>query len=115
MKDRLTAEQSARLIELGVDPSKASDNTEIGAWADSEYGKPIYTLSNLLSLLPKEIKADGITYHLNIDYPPILQVAARYITEYSEEECLKGMMCDNLIDCLYELLIWCVKEKFVKL
>lgn len=115
MKTTLTIEQSQRLIELGVDTNKASKavSTTIN---EEEYNDPkhyIFTLTDLLSILPKEIKHGTTTYHLNIDYPPIEQVAARYITEDDDLDSLCGMMCDELIDALYELTIWLIENEFI--
>lgn len=110
MKDRLTAEQSNRLIELGVDPSKASESDIYGR-------KPIYTLSDLLELLPKEIYngrikaslttiADNDGWYAGYDY---------YDLTGASTDNEKSIEAPDLIDCLYELLIWCVKEKHLKL
>lgn len=115
MKDRLTPTQSQFLIELGVDPSKASENMLIIHDTDgcnlhcSEYKEPIFTLTDILSLLPKEIIIEGYPYHLNIDYPYLIDgVAARYLDE--EEDSLTGVLCFELIDALFELLCWVLKN-----
>lgn len=131
MKTTLTPEQSQRLIELGVDPGKASATRYIIAETEVYYGysrevivtdgyindyvgqEPVFTLTDILSLLPKVIKVDGITYNLNIDYPPICQVAASYID--GDGDSLKGMMCTELIDALFELLVWCITNKHIEL
>lgn len=65
---------------------------------------PAWSLSALLGLLPKEIKADGTTYKLNIDYPPIGQVAIRYNTEDDDLDSLFGMMGDNLIGLIVSMV-----------
>ena len=131
-KTKLTVEQSAKLIELGVDASLASKcRVQHEADFEVEYRivphdefcyemaslnpQPIFDLSDILSILPKEIKFGITTYHLNIDYPPINQVAARYIDEDDEDNDLKGFMCGELIDSLYLLLIWVIEIGFVKL
>lgn len=68
---------------------------------------PAWSLSALLQLFPKVIKKDGITYKLNIDYPPIGQVAIRYNTEEDDLNSLIGLMGDDLID----LIVGLVKRK----
>lgn len=148
MKDRLTPEQSQHLIELGVDPSKASmcmlyfpesDSSEpLEAWQmweecgillcnpdesrvqdvecvivpkDADYDQsakeehPIFDLSDLLAILPKEMIVDEVPYHLNIDYPYLTGgVAARFLDETGGS--LTGVLCPELIDALFELLCW---------
>lgn len=61
---------------------------------------PAWSLSALLELLPKEIKSDGTTYKLNIDYPPIGQVAVRYNTEEDDLDSLFGLMGDDLFELI---------------
>ncbi|MBD5283332.1 MAG: hypothetical protein HDS31_01795 [Bacteroides sp.] len=70
MKTKLTLEESARLIELGIDPKMASerefvDKTEINSNQFLEIEEyPRFTLADLLSILPKDIKQvnkDSIT------------------------------------------------------
>lgn len=119
MKTNLTPEQSQRLIELGVDPSKASSQN---IYMKQGYGsrgifqtpvaQPIFDLSDILSLLPKEIIIERCPYHLNIDYPYLLSkgVAARYLDE--EEDSLTGVLCPELIDALYELLVWVIENGY---
>lgn len=110
MKDELTIEQSQELIELGISEESAS----LG-YVDSQRKEwSIFTLADLLDILPKTIKQEGTTYKLNIDYPPINQVAARYNTEYDELESLAGVMCDTLTDALFHLTKWCVKNNHIK-
>lgn len=103
MKDRLTPEQSQRLIELGVDPSKASGNTEYGAWADSEHGKPIFDLSDILSLLPKTISLHGDTCQFEIKWH-----CGEWIAKYDDpESCyFHSEYSFEFIDALFELLCW---------
>lgn len=108
MKDELTIEQSQELIELGVSEESASTG-----YVD-RHGKEclIFDLVDLLKIIPKKIKVGYTTYHLNIDYPPIEQVAARYIDE--EDDDLHGVMCDTLADALFHLIKWCIKNNHIK-
>ena len=110
MKDELTIEQSQQLIELGISEESAS----LGYVDEELKSHPIFTLVDLLDILPKAIKKEGTTYKLNIDYPPIEQVAARYNTEYDELESLAGVMCDTLTDALFHLTKWCIKNNHIK-
>lgn len=116
-------EQTDRLLNCGV-PAESADmfyQTPITASqkAKREYillvranntlfdtDIPAFSLSALLSLLPKEIDIDGTTYKLNIDYPPIGQVAVRYNTEDDDLDSLFGLMGDDL----FELIILMVEK-----
>lgn len=122
MKTQLTAEESAKLIELGVSPERASERTfdlkdvnNLGKPLERRELLPVFTLADILDMLPKEIKHNGCTYKLNIDYPPICMVAARYNAEDDDLDSLKGYMCEELIDALYSLLLWVIDHKHVKL
>lgn len=120
MKSLLTAEESAKLIELGISPERASMCESSVAYGNGARGimkapeTPIFTLADILDILPKEIRHNGCTYKLNIDYPPIGMVAARYNTEDDDLDSLKGYMCEELIDALYSLLLWCLEKGYVK-
>lgn len=132
MKDRLTAEQSNRFIELGVDPSKAS-MCQIQHSADGEtvyrivehdeycyemsclHPKPIFTLSDVLTLLPKEIYSEerDIFYKLNITMGN--SSSDVYYRHYGYVKGFGPMKsAPELIDCLYELLIWCITNKHIE-
>lgn len=115
MKTNLTLSQSQHLIELGVDPSKASSVYQADFYGlddASLSNSPIFTLSDILSLLPKEIIKENCPYHLNIDYPYLTGgIAARYLDE--EGDSLTGVLCPELIDAVFELLCWCITNKYV--
>lgn len=130
MKTKLTTEESARLIELGVDMKLASKcRVQHEADNEEEYRivehdefcyemaslnpKPIFDLTDLLSILPKEIKVGVTTFHLNIDYPLPDQVAARYIDPDDVDNDTLGVMCDELIDALYALLKNAIKCGYI--
>lgn len=104
MKDRLTSEQSQRLIELGVDPSKASEvqhfDDAVSQWTNRGYA--IFTLSDVLSLLPKEIYNEDIIYHCTINIGSYFnEVLYKY-----NSLILKSFTRGELVDALYELLCW---------
>lgn len=109
MKTQLTAEESAKLIELGVSPGKAN-----GLWLPGTDAIIPFALADILDILPREIRHNGCTYKLNIDYPPIGMVAARYNSEDDDLDSLKGYLCEELIDALYSLLLWCLEKGYVK-
>ncbi len=127
MKDRLTAEQSEYLIRLGIREDKASGEKELKRLPEHVLnGTPMatgekwgwfkcFTLSDLLSLLPKQLTYPTAN-RLEILYPftDAGEVLVRYATLVGSA-IETDFSAPDLIDCLYELLIWCVKEKFVKL
>lgn len=109
MKDRLNPEESQRLIELGVDPSKASEvkefDDELSQW--THRGNPIFTLADVLSLLPKEIysEARDITYYLTIETRPFGS-SVRYANPGYRKSFGPTKSFPELIDALFELLCW---------
>lgn len=120
MKTNLTPEQSQRLIELGVDPKLASESTKVFEPIDAnhrwESEVPIFTLSDILSLLPKEMYSEerDIFYRLNIE-----------MGNFSSSVCYKHYgytqtfgptkTAPELIYALFELLVWCITNKHLKL
>ncbi|MCM1356449.1 MAG: hypothetical protein NC212_08600 [Staphylococcus sp.] len=153
MKTKLTPEQSQRLIELGVAPSKASmcmlyfpesDSSEpLEAWQmweengkllctldesqvqdvecvivpkDADYDLsskeyyPIFDLSDILSLMPKEIHDAeiNVTFYLTIEADCNNTWLATYREYYGSEIAMEigEKSCPELIDTLFELLCW---------
>ena len=131
MKTKLTPEESQRLIELGVDPDKAS-MCQIQHSADGETiyrivehdefcyemsclrPKPIFDLSDILSLLPKEIEAP--------DYWGEVDTCSLGITTNNDVWEASYYGVDNvfrkapeLIDALYSLLVWAIENDYLNL
>lgn len=113
MKTQLTAEQSAKLIELGVSPERASEiKVEVKESSRgcpniycSEVKRPIFTLADLVSLLPKSIEhGDYAEAKLNIYTRPHRRECwvAKYIV-YAKTIPYDGAG-NELIDALYEVL-----------
>lgn len=71
MKRRLTKEQSAHLIEIGVSPHKASEielyPDPVSQWTGN--GAPIFTFCDVIELLPATIYSE----EREIDYSPFQQ------------------------------------------
>ena len=133
-KQCLDVQQMLHLQEMGLNTSNASalyciDN-ETGEkqlmWneqveetdKDDEYFRivPAYTLQDVLDVLPKRIYDKGAfylgCYNIMIDEHEICYVkwcGAEIESTYVEIE-----IKDNLIDAAYELLVWCIENKFVK-
>lgn len=110
MKTTLTIEQSAELIKRGVSADKASRlkprYTKSG-YCDDPYR--IFTLADLLSLLPKHIRIEHRHYYLRMNTFVLINEEnpmwiARYITSNSAIT-LHERWSEELIDALYKLII----------
>lgn len=116
MKSLLTAEQSAKLIELGVSPERASEiKVEVKEPSRgcpniycSEVKHPIFTLADILDILPKEVKI-----HRDGDALSCGQWRVGYSN--CAEYCNHTKVAPELIDALYSLLLWCLEKGYVKL
>ena len=115
MKTKLTPEQSQRLIELGVDPSKVSNFDVIDNWerGDGSVIKlPIFTLSDILSLLPKELCEwrNGIRSDCHLSMYGYNKTWGAMYRLDSGDDFLEAFESTELIDALFELLCWVLKN-----
>ena len=122
MKTQLTAEESAKLIELGVSPERASESNSSVAYGNGARGimkvpeTPIFTLADILDILPKEINAFGIPARLQMYNHPAEYWIASYVT-YDGGTLSYQNPCSaekELRDALYALLVWCLEKGYVK-
>ena len=122
MKTQLTAEESAKLIELGISPERASESNSSVAYGNGARGimkvpeTPIFTLADILDILPKEINAFGIPARLQMYNHPAEYWIASYVT-YDGGTLTYQNPCSaekELIDALYSLLVWCLEKGYVK-
>ena len=127
MKDKLTKEQSAHLIELGVSAEKASAGDFCVAYGNGARGimktpaAPIFTLVDVLELLPKEIAGEKSARCLEIIcikdkdtsvdiwYPVYADKSGSIYVD------IPFIQSKELIDALYELLCWTIKNKYLKI
>lgn len=120
-KTTLTPEQSATLIAKGISADKASfDSCAIAVGsAASTPTQPIFTLADICALLPKGVIHNGLSCKLRItswyDEP--------YFAGY-ENQIGKYIMgnpydapfdAEELIDALYELLLWAIDNGYIDL
>lgn len=64
MKNLLTPEQSAELIKRGVSEENASKLPLCATSPDeSRWSEPIFTLTDILSILPKVLHKNNLAYH----------------------------------------------------
>lgn len=111
MKTQLTIEQSNKLLQLGVPTEKASIPLEY-----IEVALPntfIFTLTDLLDTLPKEIineENQRNNFYLNFGY-----IRNEWVVTYENiDVAIVNIGAKELIDSLYELLIWTIAEGYLK-
>lgn len=102
MKTQLTKEQSNRLCCLGC---KFPYNIAIQDESGDFYIR--ITFTDLLEILPKEINNRN---DLNMEWHSLME---RYVVGYGSIETSRRF-AEELIDALYELTIWCIKEGYLK-
>lgn len=111
MKTTLTIEQSAELIKRGVSANRAHEikvyDDPVSEWTHK--GCPLFTLADLLSLLPKHIRIELRHYYLRMNTFVLTDGEnpmwiARYITSNSAIT-LHERWSEELIDALYNLII----------
>lgn len=112
MKTVLTREQSDKLLELGVPADKAGITLHNVQFTHTTY---IFTLTDLLQILPNNIRVE------NNDYRAYLEISAvednLYYVSYEYVEFGGAVEIKNaseLIDALYELLLWVIEEGYLK-
>ena len=114
MKTQLTAEESAKLIELGVSPERASERTpdytdlnNTGRPLERREPLPIFTIADILDILPKEVKI-----HRDGDALSMIYHCGQWRVGYSNcaEYCNHTKVAPELIDALYSLLVWCLEK-----
>ncbi len=118
MKKKLTKEQSSHLIEIGVNANRASDvelfNDPVSQWTGR--GAPIFTLCDVIELLPATIYSEEreIDYTLHIRKGEF-QSAASYRHPLYNRGFGPTKYADEMIDALYQLLCWVIKNNRCKL
>lgn len=113
MKTTLTKEQSQHLIDLGVPKEKASDSWHFKP-VDVYY--PIFTLSDLLEILPPEIWNFDIEGNMQFS---MVYENGKWNVSYTEEyyerhKCCIGYSKEELVDALYELCVWTIENGYLK-
>ena len=125
MKLTLTIEESQRLIELGVDAKLASwrefvDKTEEDP---NQFLKieelPRFTLTDILAILPKEIKTDDSVMGADFICTLRMNWDAEWKMWHTGYTALPRPaevgIAPELIDALYQLLIWCIDNRHINL
>lgn len=120
MKQRLTAVESAELIKMGVDPSKATDMViesipieEIdGVMRGIETPLSVFSLGDIIAMLPKCIIDRNILYHLYIWIDPYTQqrCAAYRDDKWNDYTLDTFQSSEELCDALFALLKWTLEN-----
>lgn len=112
MDKQLTRQQRDKLFELGVPKEAASVSTfYINNYREYWY---YFTVTDLLEILPKEITVKENNHKTKLDISVIdgLWCAAhKYIGFGGSVEYKKSK---ELIDALYELLVWAIEAGYLK-
>lgn len=121
----LSVEQMEHLQELGLDTSDGSmcfewnesdaDNmvvTSPDADTNYDYYHETYTLQDILSKLPRYINDFGVMYKMCVE--PLFSGpwAISYQRGISEPFIFK--VAGNLLDVAYEMLCWCIENRYIK-
>lgn len=118
MKTQLTASESAKLIALGISPERASERTpdytdinNTGKPLERRELLPVFTLADIINILPKEVKI-----HRDGDTLSMIYHCGQWRVGYSNcaEYCNHTKVAPELIDALYSLLVWCLEKGYVK-
>lgn len=110
MKAELTKQESTKLIELGIDPKMAN------GW-EYEARVELFTLSDILSILPKEINLKGVRASLQMYQHLAKYWIVSYVTYNGNELIYQHPISADkeLINALYDILIWCIKNEYITL
>ena len=112
MKQMLSIEQSAELIRKGIPNNRASDFEAVSSTNPRGIGgqvmmaRPIFTLADLLSLLPKHISFANAEWYLNIQWDILdNKWHVQYLDFDHYDEVVKEEEAPELIDALYQLTL----------
>lgn len=127
-KQCLDVQQMQHLKELGLELKETMMRWQLanpqGKWVLvpsnmanlKVIGIPAYTLQDVLDALPKRIYDKGAfylgCYDIMIDDHEICY--AKWCGAEIESTYVEMDIKDNLIDAAYELLCWCIENKFVE-
>lgn len=117
MKKTLTIEQSARLIELGVDKKLANVCADVPDCDKPEWNDPnaidilesqcVFSLESLLAILPKKITYNNFTYAPNIWVDEMGAWNVEYVTlNMPFDDIGLSIRAEELIDAIYQELCY---------
>lgn len=125
MKQTLTPEQMRHLSELGCSTRNASmclirdteGNRHLSVHNEYCYEAsymnpiPVYTLADIIEMLPKQIMAGESKYEISI-----YTIDGKWAVDYCSEKDadVQSLVCEKLIDAAYSRLCWCLKNKYIE-
>lgn len=124
MKTALTIEQSAELIRKGISIDYASGWKNDPSFDSG--GGYVFTLTDLLSLLPETIEVDFPNFYGSINIEDCYLCMQKCINDnYTDNrqwcvfytngfQTLGDLCAKDLIDALYKCLIWAIDNNYVK-
>lgn len=119
MKTELTIEQSQRLIECGINASAYTStvltfNDPVSQWTNR--GTPIFTLTDLMKLLPPRKPFANAEAYLNIHFELAgHKWVAQYLDYDKDDDVIAEESAPELIDALYSLCLWGIKRGYVEI
>lgn len=106
MKRELTIEQSKKLLELGLNPDKASKRVALGT-------QPIFDLADLLNVLPRSLVfGDGTDVCLHIQTWPVNTYAVNYHVTGSRINII-SVCAEEFIDAVYEAIVELMEGEYL--
>lgn len=117
MKTKLTIEQSTNLIEHGIKEYKATAWMNITEFSPNDY--PVFTLADLLSILPKMIETE-IQNVRRIVQLEIRWYGDCWLVRYSDlhgdivDDKTPPVFASELIDALYSMAVWLIENKLLQ-
>ena len=106
MKTKLTYEQSLNLMMRGVKAPEAS----------TFLGKPCFTLTELLALVPTQKSFANAEAYLSIYFELAgHKWVAQYLDFDKDDDVIIDYSADELIDALYYLCVWCLDRGYITL
>ena len=118
MKTELTIEQSRRLIKCGINASAYTStvltfNDPVSQWTNR--GAPVFTLTDLMILLPPRKPFADAEAYLNIYFEIAGQKwVAQYLDYDKDDDVIGEESAPELIDALYFLCLWCIKKRYIQ-
>lgn len=115
MKEYLTSKESQKLFDLGIPLESASIfRTDCPARVVGFRDEHLFSIKNLIDLIPKAIEEHDTIYNFRMEYS--YQEKEWYVGHYVYGICAQndfswqGFHAPELIDALYQLIIWCKME-----
>lgn len=117
MKTELTIEQGRRLIECGINASAYASTVltfddPVSQWTNR--GAPVFTLTDLMILLPPRKPFADAEAYLNIHFELAGHTwVAEYLDFDKDDDVIVEKSATELIDALFLLCLWCIDNGYI--